>query len=169
MAYGGAYSGSPALTKMRYGDNVLDFKGFGEMLQCVQLECSKHLRKKHTQELSEILNELMFEFSKEFTSEAAFGKLDAYDGKFEEKIEQEKANMFSINNLGFDDEIASESILLSASLRRELEVQNGDQLKLNGHLFQVAGMKKKYLKEGKTMMLNSKNREIVKEKLHFEK
>lgn len=161
VTYAGAYCGSPALTRLRYGDGVLDFNGFGEMLQCLQLECSRHLRDNNAEEIAIILNEIMAEFSDEFKTPEDLEKLDSYAGKFEEKMALEKANLFNTEKLEFDNSISEAVIGLNLGLREELGVENGDEVTVNGKTLKVIGMKKEHLKIGKTMMLHPSHKDRI--------
>ncbi len=150
----GAYSGSYALIKLRYGDDVLGFKGFGEMLQCLQLECGAYLRKQFPNQISEILNEILIEFSAQFKVPADLEKLSSYNEKFNEKIATEKAELLSLKNIGFDMEAALDSIALSLSQRENLEINSGEYISVNGKILKVVKMTRTHLNSGKLIILN---------------
>ena len=168
VAYKGAYSGSPALTRLRHGDGTFDFKGFGKNFQALQLEVGAHLRKTKQKELSEILNELMQEFSEEFKTAEDYAKAEKYREPYEKKLQKEKDDLFSTKNLGLSEEIPEDKIALSKALREALEVDKGDTVTVNGKELQVMMMKAADMKSGITMMLNPKHKEAIGEKLLIE-
>lgn len=169
VTYKGAYSGSPALTRLRHGDDVFDFKGFGENFHALQLEVGAHLRKTQQPALSSILNELMIDFSEEFKTPQDMEKLKKYAEAYGQKLQKEKDELFSTKNLGFSDEIPEGRIALSKALREALEVDKGDTITVNGKELKVMMMKAADMKSGKTMMINTRLNELAQtEKLQIE-
>lgn len=160
VTYKGAYSGSPALTRLRHGDGVFDFKGFGENFHALQLEIGAHLRKTQQPALSSILNELMIDFSEEFKTPQDMGKLEKYAEAYGQKLQKEKDELFSTKNLGFSDEVPEGRIALGKALREALEVDKGDTITVNGKELKVMMMKAADMKSGKTMMVNGKHKEL---------
>jgi len=106
----GAYSGSPALTKMRYGDGLFDFKGFGENFQALQLEVGRHVRDNYKDQVGAILNELLAEFSETFRSEGAMKHLDKYKEAYEANIRREKEELLNRKKILFTKDIGPDKI-----------------------------------------------------------
>ena len=165
VAYGGAYSGSPSLRRLRHGDDVLNFKGFGEMLQVLQLECGTYLRQYHSYKIAEILNELIEDFSNEFKTADDFKKLNKYSTAVADKIKEEIENLFKKDNIMFADKYPESAIGLSKTLRDELGVENDNTVVINGKEFTVKGMLTSDLKTGKTIKLHVSHETSIGEKI----
>jgi hypothetical protein len=168
VASGGAYSGSPALTRLRHGDNVLGFTGFGENFQALQLECGRFMRDNHGPEISVMLDEVLAEFTAEFVSAEDYAKHDENRARFEAKIRQEKAELFNRDKIAFTG-TSEDRLLLGKTLREELEVDTGDAVIVGGQRLTVGQMTLADLKSGKTMMLHPKFESLVGETLTVEK
>lgn len=165
----GAYSGNLSLTKMRHGDGLFDFKGFGENFQALQLEVGRHVRNNYKDQLGEILNELLAEFSSTFKSESDLKPLEErYRKTYEENIQRERSELLSRKKILFTSEVAEGEIGLSEALRNHFDVETGDQLKVNGEVLKVKGMTKDSLRQGYTIRLNPKFENLIGENLEAE-
>jgi len=150
----GAYSGSPALTKMRYGDGLFDFKGFGENFQALQLEVSRHIRDNYKDQMGAILNELLAEFSQTFRSEGAMKQLDKYKEAYESNMRREKEELLGRKKIFFTKDVSQSEIGMAESIRDHFDVEVGDHVKIKGKKVKVVKMKQEVLKQGYTMTLN---------------
>lgn len=165
----GAYAGSPALTRMRFGDEVFDFTGFGEMLQCLQLECSLHLRKFYSEKISEILEELLQQFSITFQKKE---DLEIFNNKipiYLEKIKQEENEMMDVKNIVYDDTISSDEAQLNNALIDEFQLKLGDEILINNKKFFVIKMNKNFSRTNKNIALNGGYKDFIKDKIDIKK
>ena len=158
---GSPYCGTYALTRLRYGDELFDFHGFGEMLQCLQLECGKFVRYNHTNDIAQAINEIIAEFTKEFQNKEDLQKIDSNKKRFEQKYGEEYNNFINPGVIGFSDAVDTGSVLLSNGVRDIAEVNVGETVLVNGLELKVGHMKQEYLKLGKKIMLHNSNEVLV--------
>ena len=168
VTYEGKYSGSPALTKLRHGDKMFDFQGFGENLQALQLECGRFLRDNHKHELSLIINELIEKFTETFKTTEDFNQIQQYQEDYEAKRTHEKENLFNKEKILFSENYAENVIGLAEQLREELNVKKGDFIHIQGidKPLKVIGMLLADLSNHK-MKLNIKYESIIQNKLEI--
>ncbi|HLG25198.1 MAG TPA: hypothetical protein VI588_00170 [Candidatus Gracilibacteria bacterium] len=168
VASNGSYSGSPALTRLRSGDAVLGFKGFGDNFQALQLECGRYVRDNHANDISTMLDEVLAEFSDEFKTAEDFTKHDQYRSAYQEKIVREKAELFARGKILFAGK-SEDRILLGKSLREELEVEVDEKVRVAGREMTVGQMSLADLKTGKTMGLHPSMEALIGDTLTVEK
>ncbi len=154
---------------MRHGDGIFDFTGFGEMLQCLQLECSLHLRKFYTEKMSEILEELLQQFSITFQTKEDLEKMNNKIPIYLEKSKQEEKEMMSLKNITYDDKISLNNVQLNIALRDEFRLKLGDEILLNNKKFFVTKMNKNFSRADKNIALNSKYQDFIKDKIDIKK
>lgn len=169
VTYKGAYSGTNALTQLRHGNGTFDFGGFGENFQALQLECGAHMRKTYQPEIAAILQDLCKDFSAEFKAAKDLEKLQKFKNAHAEKLAKEQVELFSTKNLDFNDKIPADEIAFNKALREVFEVDTDDIVKMGNNLLKVRRMVPADMKGGKSMMLNTKFKGTVGEKLVIEK
>lgn len=175
VTFAAAYSGSGSLIPLRYGDDVFDFKGFGEMLQALQLELGSAFRQQHHEEIGKILASLLQDFSDEFKTPEDLQKLEIYRSAYEDKLAKEKSEFLSKEKVFFNPEMPEESIAMIVSVRNELEVRIGDKVKIIGsdgrkHNVSVVNLSPAQARSsGKTMMLHSKFEPLIDKDINIEK
>lgn len=160
VAYGGSYSGSPALTRMRYGDNVLGFKGLGENFHALQLECGRFIRDHHASALSEVLDEVLEDFNNEFKQPADLSKLQPYEETFKQKKEKEKTELFGMKKILFTESQPKDRIGLASTQRDELDVNVDDYVMVEGKLMSVGQLAVAEIRSGKEIKLHSEHKNL---------
>lgn len=150
----GRYSGSPALIRLRKGDDVLGFQGFGDNLQCLQLECGAHMRDTYKNELGAILNELLCEFNKEFQTPKDLEKYNNLLETYTQKIEEEKTLFFSPPSLLIADDVPEDTLYLSPSSMETLGVEEGNLFERPGLSLTVKKIQQTHRKLGANLAIH---------------
>lgn len=169
VTYNAAYSGSPALRRLRRGDKLLNFQGLGENFQALQLECSKFLRYNHTDAMASLMDDLIRDFNNEFRRPEDYRKLEKYEDRLRQKIEQEKSELFLKKNILFTDQQPEQRLGLTKSLREELGVKPEDKVEIKGKIFKVGLLKMDEIKIGKTIKLHPKHEADIGESIEIRK
>lgn len=154
----GAYSGSRALHRMRNGDNLFEFNGFGKMFQALQLEVGKHLRDNYPTQLTEILNELMEKFSATFQTGEAIEAIDVNKRLVENKLREKERLAEKMKEIYYDNSVGEGQVALSAAMRGFLEVEVGEMVKIGGLNLEVRLMKQNWLKKEFEVAMNPKHK-----------
>jgi hypothetical protein len=151
----GPYSGSYSLTRLRHGDELFDFNGFGENFNALQFECAPWVREKDNKLFGRILNEILEEFTNTFkNAEDVFALESVYGEMYEQKKIAERIEMFSSDRVLLTDDIEKGEIRLSKSIRDELGVEIDGDIEINGNTFTVIKNQQVYIKSGFAFVLH---------------
>lgn len=139
---GQALNGDISNTLRRVGNKY--HPGFGKNFQSVQIEFSKELRIKNPNELSDILAQIIKDFSQEFPTQEA---LNIYIQKNRTDKDKERAQgNLVMDEIGISEDIKEGKIAFNTTFRAALGIEIGDEVEANGQKFRVISCPKELVK-----------------------
>lgn len=140
------FSGDKNLINYRYGDKT--HKGFGELLQVVQLEIERDVRKRSSRELSKALAEIMQDFSREFKGKE---QLEGYIEQHETEENRERKKGIIRLATATHPSIQLGSVGLSKGFRTILDLEIRDTVLIEGEEYEVSKAPKEFV--GKKLVI----------------
>lgn len=166
------FRGRPSVTRMRYGDEIDGFQGFGEDFQGVSLELGEALRKQYGDQVVLVWEEVLKEFSTQFPNMEAFESFNENQDRYDQALAAERADFLNIEkHVQFRPDVRADEIQMTEGARDQLGFKRGDEVSVDGlsGKFKVVRMAAEHVKGERWIALSLTHQSNLSESLSIQK